>query len=184
MSDFEDLLQEVARLRRDLAKLRGIVDNLFVQGPVVDRDHAKGVRVGKDPKGEHKSDWSQPADLSGRSRYLPEKGENVLVIQPFGDNRQGIVLGLGHSDAMKNPAKDADNTVLHDHNGVRIEGAKDVATITAKTIKLVADGVTATLTGDGLAVTGGKITHNGKDIGDTHKHGGVAKGGAQTDPPA
>ena len=181
--DVRDLVAAVASLRRDLAALERKYNNTFVQGPVTDRDHEKGIRIARDPKGKHKSAWRQPADLSGRTRALPDKGENVLLLQPHGDPEQGIVIGLGHSKAKKNPAKDIDNTVLLNEGGVRIEKQGDAALITAKTIKLIAGGVTVAITGDGVAVTGGKITHNGKDVGDTHKHAGVTKGGAQTDPP-
>ena len=35
----------------------------------------------------------------------------------------------------------------------------------------------------GFAVDGGSLTHNGKNVGSDHKHGGVAKGGSNTDDP-
>lgn len=35
----------------------------------------------------------------------------------------------------------------------------------------------------GFALTGGSLTHNGKDIGSTHKHSGVQPGGGQTGNP-
>ena len=34
------------------------------------------------------------------------------------------------------------------------------------------------------AITGGKVTHDGKNIGATHIHGGVVPGGGLTDVPA
>lgn len=37
---------------------------------------------------------------------------------------------------------------------------------------------------DGIAITGGKVTHDGKNIGSTHIHGGVVPGGGVTDVPA
>lgn len=33
------------------------------------------------------------------------------------------------------------------------------------------------------AINGSSLTHNGKDVGDTHKHGGIVKGGADTEVP-
>lgn len=36
----------------------------------------------------------------------------------------------------------------------------------------------------GVAITGGAVTHNGANIGDTHRHGGIIRGPATTDPPA
>lgn len=181
--DIREIIAEMKSLRRDHAELRRQYDNTFVQGPVVDRDHQKGVRIARDPKGEHKSAWTQPAELSGRSRALPDVGENVLLLQPHGDPRQATVVGLGHNDAKKNPATDAGNTVLHDKDGARIEAAKDSITLTAKTITLKAGGVTVTITGDGVAITGGKVTHEGKNIGATHVHPGVQRGFLKTDAP-
>lgn len=182
--DIRDIVEALKSIRRDHEELRRQYDNTFVQGPVTDRDHEKGIRIGRDPEGKLKSDWKQPADLSGRSRTLPDIGENALLLQPHGDARQGVAIGLGHSDQKKNPAKDAGNTVLHDKDGSRIEAQGDTTIITAKTIKLVAGDVTVTITGSGVEIKGGTVKHNGKDIGDTHKHGGVLKGGLQTDPPA
>lgn len=44
------------------------------------------------------------------------------------------------------------------------------------------EGNSISITG-GAAFEGGALTHNGKNIGDTHKHGGVLKGGDETDEP-
>ena len=41
---------------------------------------------------------------------------------------------------------------------------------------------TSTMKG-GATITGGAITHNGKDVGDTHKHGGVTTGTGNTGNP-
>ena len=38
-------------------------------------------------------------------------------------------------------------------------------------------GVTVDITPGGVAITGGMVTHNGINIGDTHKHKGVKAGG-------
>lgn len=182
--DIRDLIEAVKSLQRDHSKLRNDYDNTFAQGRVTDREHGKGVRIALDEKGEHKSDWARMAALSGRSQALPAKDEQVLVIQPYGDPRQGVALGLGHTNEKKDPAKDGDNTVLMDFGGVRVEGLGDgTAQITAKKIVLSVGGVSVTITGDGVAISGGKVTHDSKNIGKDHKHGGVMKGAAQTDEP-
>jgi hypothetical protein len=36
----------------------------------------------------------------------------------------------------------------------------------------------------GVAITGGKVTHQARNIGSTHIHGGVVPGGGLTDVPA
>jgi hypothetical protein len=37
-----------------------------------------------------------------------------------------------------------------------------------------------TMTSAGLSIVGGTITHNGKNIGDTHTHGGIVPGADNT----
>jgi len=44
--------------------------------------------------------------------------------------------------------------------------------------------VTLKVTPEGVAITGGKVTHEDKNIGATHIHGGVVPGGGLTDVPA
>lgn len=185
MSDFDDLVAAVAGLQRDLAKLRTDYDNTFIQGAVTDRDHEKGVRIALDKEGKNKTDWTRPADNTGASRVLPRLKDQVLILNPHGDPRQGVAIGLGHSKERKNPARDADNTVLFDRDDVRVESdGKGGCLITGKRILLKAGDVTAELTGDGLKVIGGKVEHDGKNIGKDHKHGQTQPGGGQSGPPA
>lgn len=184
MSDLLDLLDELARLRRDHERLRADYDATFVQGVVTDRDHDKGVRIAQDKEGKNKSDWTQPADGTGNSRQLPRKGDQVLILRPHGDARQGIAIGLGHSDERKNPAKDADNTVLIDRDGVRLEGdGKGAAILTATKILLKAGDVSVEVTGSGVKISGGRVEHDGKNIGKDHRHGQTQPGGGQSGEP-
>ncbi len=44
-------------------------------------------------------------------------------------------------------------------------------------------GVVTILAPGGVAFSGGPLTHNGKNVGDTHTHGGVAIGGSNTSAP-
>lgn len=52
----------------------------------------------------------------------------------------------------------------------------------AKSLTMGQEGGTATMKGD-VSFDGGTITHNGKNIGSDHKHGGVQSGGSKTDGP-
>lgn len=45
----------------------------------------------------------------------------------------------------------------------------------------VSEGMTGA--GNGLAITGGDVTHDGVSIGKTHRHGGVQSGGDNTGTP-
>lgn len=46
-----------------------------------------------------------------------------------------------------------------------------------------APGVTVSITAAGVVITGPAVTHNGKNIGDTHTHGGITPGGGTTGVP-
>lgn len=52
----------------------------------------------------------------------------------------------------------------------------------APTISLVAPAVTIMATG-AVTIVSATLTHNGKNIGDTHEHSGVTAGGGHTGPP-
>lgn len=181
MSEFDEVIRAIAALQHDHNELRARYEDTFKFGKVTDVDNEKGVRIGLDAQGEHKSAYAQPAEATGQQRLLPRKGDQALLICPHGDQRQAVALGLGHSDERKNPGRDADNVVLLDRDGVRIESdGKGGCLITAKSIKFTAEGVTATLTGQGLKIEGGKVTHDNRNIGASHVHGGVQPGGAKT----
>ena len=109
MTDFEELLAAFERLRADLEDHKVATANMLRVGPVLERDHEKGVRVdhGEDA-GKDKSPWVRVAEPSGVASDLPRNGEQLMVIAPYGDPRQGIAIPFGHSDDKKNPAADAD----------------------------------------------------------------------------
>lgn len=89
---------------------------------------------------------------------------------------------------------------------VGVDGAKSVNVRSAQQVDVTGDiattvrggGATMSLSGGGVDITGSNITlrspapifiespglfHNGKNIGETHVHGGIVRGGADTDGP-
>lgn len=50
-------------------------------------------------------------------------------------------------------------------------------------LTLTSGGVSIAISPAGVAINGGTVTHNGKNIGDTHVHGGVTAGGSDTSTP-
>ena len=94
------------------------------------------------------------------------------MINPTGDARQGILLRGGFSDVNQPPSADLLANVLKAFG----------VTVTVKNGTVTIDG--------NLVVKGnvdfmdGHVKHNEANIGDTHIHGGVDRGGATTDEPA
>lgn len=67
-----------------------------------------------------------------------------------------------------------DCTVLIDENGVSITGGG---------LSITGGGMTAS-GGEGIALSGGTLTHNGRNVGETHTHTGVQPGGGTTGTPS
>jgi phage gp45-like len=80
--------------------------------------------------------------------------------------------------------KDVQVNVEAKQDGTYAVTAKDSVTITGKTVTLKAGNCTLTISKDGFAFSGGKITHEGKNIGSDHIHSGVQSGGSNTGAPA
>ncbi len=76
----------------------------------------------------------------------------------------------GHAYITLDPGGDI---VIHAEKSVTISGLEAV-NINAKDINLNGK----------VNISGGHVKHNGKNIGDTHVHGGVTPGGGESGPPA
>lgn len=103
---------------------------------------------------------------------VPPAGSVGLAVFPFGDRARGYLLGLesaGHRP--KNQA--AGVSVLYG------PGGETVSVVQGK-VRIVTD---LEVVGN-VRFSGGTVTHNGKNIGDTHVHGGVIPGGGTTGAPA
>ncbi len=124
---------------------------------------------------------AQPYGFAG---HVDEDGSEFLLIAVGGDQGDLIALPLGNpSQRMGNlPAKQIG---LYNNGGDKIMltpgGTIEIAAGTALNVKV--GGVTFNISAEGVDIQGGKVTHNGKDIGFTHKHKGVVHGGEITDEP-
>ena len=113
-----------------------------------------------------------------KERNRPAVGETMVLISPNGEiGAHSRALPYGPTDESAEPGEDAG------YPRVFAEGNASMA-IKAGEIRLKVGGVTVTLTAEGLRVTGGRVEHDGRNIGTDHVHGGIVKGGDLTDVPA
>lgn len=106
----------------------------------------------------------------------------------------GTVTEYNHvSHTLTIDASASSGTVIIKCNTATVEAAASVTidspetTCTgnltvAKSLNVGAGGGSATVQGN-VEFTGGSVTHNGKNIGDTHTHSGVQSGGSNTGAP-
>ena len=176
--------REIAHLQEAYAELSAMHNDLrdrhermFRPGVVTDYDASKHLyrqQIGIDENSQPiKSPWRPYGQHAGTlNQHIPLSiGQQMLMISPDGDLEQGIGFPFGWSNA--NPAPSSD----------------------AKTIAGSFGGVSWTITGGVVAVTGGLTVkgdvkassgvfqHNSHDVGSTHKHGGVQAGSDDTDVP-
>jgi phage baseplate assembly protein V len=134
----------------------------------------------------------------GQTGY-PPIGSHVLFVRLGDGSDRATILGIDHADYGPKDLQEGQKA-LYDHHGnrlvlagdktdlhavaaLRIDG-KDVVIKGASSITLDVDGVEVKITGRGVAITGGTITHDGHAIDKTHKHTGITPGGALTGPPS
>lgn len=186
--EIERLADLLAEVRHDLAETKHRVANMLSVGPVTDRDPQKGYRVaiGLDADGnEVKSPWLPHPDSGGAaSTWMPlSDGQIMGVVAPNGDPRQAFLVRAGFGGDNAPPSQDLGEVVLLRHGEVRVS-----ATTSALVIKVGASVFTITPDAiqpvtDHFDVQGARMTHNGKNNGDSHHHGEVIKGGDETGPP-
>ncbi len=199
----EMILGEIQRLLANLIRVGKVVE-LDESGPLV------RVQIGELKSNWLQCGATRAGET--RQTWMPSVGEQVVVLAPFGDTAQGIVAFSLNQDAHGPVSSSRHIHAAEYPDGTRLEynsqnntytmtvaGDSKVivnckeATVNAQTKvtlntpdtfctgKLTVDGQ---ITGkNGASLTGGTVTHNGKNIGATHTHGGIQSGPTNTLPP-
>jgi len=161
---------------RELLSLRKSIDDLerrlvasHMTGKVVAIDGDR-VRVELQPEDSRTgkpflSPWVQVQEAAGSTgTHFPVAIDDpIRLFSPNGElGSQSIAIRDGYTDDAKNPAKNGELAVAHSGCALRFE-----------------DGV-AVIEADDIILKSKNLKHNEKNIGDTHVHGGVERGGVDT----
>lgn len=170
-----------AGLKRQIAELQRRQSNILRSGTVVEVDAAKGrVKVDVGNEGNPLiTPWIRWSERAGARKTWspPSVGEAMTILSGSGEvDGRALAIHGGFTDQNPAPSADGDAAVFSLGNVT--------ATIIDGGLKLEIGGVTVEITGAGFAITGGTVTHNGANIGDTHKHGGIKPGSSQTSNPS
>jgi len=165
--------------------------------PDLERRVANGIRFGKVmavdlanarvriKSGEIETTWlpwsTGRAHPSKRRWDPPAVGEQVVVLSPCGDLSQGVAMVGVFQDTAAAPSASADKDSAVYGDGAVIEYDQASHTLLADLqgtkvhadrtkIELTVGGVVLTISASGVAITGGQVTHNGINLGDTHTH--------------
>jgi phage gp45-like len=139
----------------------------------------------------------QTANFRG---FAGETYTKVHRIQPHGFSSHppadavGLMLRMGESDralafGFETPGRPRNvpqgGTALYDQHGNVLKMVNTGVELAAPDVPLVIKAKTLRFEGDYgvIEANASGIFHNGKNIGEAHTHGGIARGGADTDPP-
>ena len=169
--------RQLAELRQQVEEMRTALANVVRVGTVEEVDATKGYRLkfGDGPDGKPYLSPFLPHPETGKTSVPLKKGQIVGHVSPNGDPRQGFLLRAGYGGDHQSPNADMDANVFDDA-GVRVE-------ISSGALRITAGGVTVEISGGGLKIDGGQVVHNDRNIGASHVHPGIQRGGAKTDPP-
>lgn len=174
-------MRDLAKLAARLAEVERRVYGQIRHGTVHSVDTSQGTMRLKLGEATDGGDFLSPevpyAQHAGaiKVHVPPSVGQQMTILSPGGDWRGAVAVPMTWSDQNQSPSSASDENVI---------------TYGSVTLTLKADSLTATIGGvtfkvstQGVEITGGHVKHDGKDIGATHRHGGVDRGGADTDPP-
>lgn len=163
-------------------KLRGIIRRGTLKNIKDDgQTQTASVEVAEDV-------WRDDVEIHqiyGLSTHAPEDGALAIVIAIGGDEGDLVVLPIANPSKRLGNLSEGDVASYNRHGDKFVIG--DDGTIEAKagaSFSVKVGGVTFAVSPEGVDITGGHVKHNGKNIGDTHIHGGVVEGGDDTDAPS
>jgi phage baseplate assembly protein V len=157
----------------------------FKRGIVRENDGAKArSRVEIVDEDGAQSYWLAWNTSAGASNVYeaPDIGSQVNVLMD-GQGEDGVILGSRYSDVDQPPTTDPRQTKIALEGGLTLtwdRASRTLAIAMPQGLNLQVG--TLTITGN-VAISGGTLTHNGKDVGATHKHSGVEPGGGQSGQP-
>ena len=129
---------------------------------------------------------------TGKSWRPLKAGQQITLLCPDGDLANAVALPGGFHDQNPAPSQSAAEDIENQRGNGRVRGTDTAQFVEfgATSVKvedgkitLAAGGVTVVVSGSGVAITGGEVTHNGHDIGATHRHTEVMSGPELTGPP-
>jgi len=170
-------MDQIVRLAQRVAEVERRLAGMVRHGKVHSVDAAAGtirLRIGGTDAKPFLSPSVPYAQIAGglKAHTPPTVGQQMTLICPDGNVRMGVALPMTWSNANASPSASGEENVVT-FGSMRIELRGDEIVISGPKVRIDAD----------IEANGSTIRHNGKEIGSTHKHGGVVPGGGQSDVP-
>lgn len=206
------IAKELTRMQARIAELERRLENSARQGPVRAVDAEKGLvrlEVGRAPDGTPQlGPWVPYSQMAGglKIHAPPSEGQTMMQVAPGGDFEQAVAVPLSWSNANPSPSGKGDENVMTfgsatfglRGNEVTLDVPRLLVTCEGTTFEVTGQGIR--VVGDidhdgafdgqggarirgGLELLGGRVSHDGRNIGSNHVHSGVRSGGDRSSIP-
>ncbi|THK38656.1 hypothetical protein EHS39_09115 [Ensifer sp. MPMI2T] len=175
---FGRLLDRIERLERVVQRQSMRINNMIREAKVMEVDYEKGLAIVEAHGVESKPiPWLQQAgDIVDWDP--PAVGQRMMMFSPTGDIGRGFLLPGGYTESVRQPHQTGASWGRNLGN-TKIFADEDSYDVETGTFYIKANIV---IEGD-VTITGSTLTHNGVNVGSTHKHKDSMPGPAQTGTP-
>ena len=178
----DDVTRAIMHLSARIEDVSRRQASMILSGPVAEIDGNR-VRLELGPADETTgkpflSPWVQLQDAAGATgTHFPVKvGDPMRLLSPNGEiGSASLAVRDSHTTDAPNPAEQNSDFVIAYGGGSIVMRDGEVI--------LSGGGASVRLAGGDIALLSGRLVHNEKNVGDTHNHGGVKRGGSNTDEP-
>jgi len=182
------LIQAIEELSSKINQLERRMNNMIREGEIADVDYEKGLASMK--AGDVEMPMSSWLTRAGAVRdWNPvTKGERAIWFSPTGEPGQGLILPGGfsknfpqnHNGGAEPRRTIGDYTFTEASGGPTWVAGGITMKLSSAGLQIEGGGASFTLGPDGYAQNGGSKTHDGMNVGSSHVHGGVVRGGTDT----
>lgn len=186
------IIDYIRHMQLRLAELERRDRNRSRIGTVTEVDPSKGLaRVDIGPEQSMPMltgwiPWQEQASGAAKTHWPPSVGQQVRVRSQNGDMTDAEIELSLPSDVNNRTSRKGDEYVICDVGAARVfvdNGGSLVEARVGGSYIRIEEGL-ITIHADDVFISGGSLRHNEKNVGDTHVHGGVYPGPANTDVPA
>ncbi len=168
----KEIPEQIAHLHHRLAEIERRARNRKRTGTIAEGPNDKGqyrVKISEQGGTPYLSPWVKPKTYGAggvKMDVVYTAGEQIDLVSESGDLTDAVIEMSTYSEV--NARENTGNTPFHLKIGSTV---------------IQAGGESVTITAGAITLESGTLTHNGKNIGDTHVHGGVVVGGSDTSTP-
>lgn len=176
--ELEILLRRILKRVTDAERRSAVSDTKGKVKEVDAKRRMARIEIGKDEDGNSVlSAWTPYAQIAGalKVQWTPSVGQVMSFRSENGDPQQGVLEPYHWSDDNKGLSEDEGDLILN---------------FGPLTLKSNGQGMIVSFGGSSIAfsdseikVLSGRLSHNDRDIGSTHTHPGIERGGESTFPP-